>query len=95
MAPSNELDNYQGRVILVRLRVLRAMELGFARNRFSSNILFQVLEFIAYFFRVKAEPRTDAHKRIRRMLITAEEPSRRLLGVAPLLMRRERFLKTE
>jgi hypothetical protein len=73
------------------------MERLFARYRFSSNILFQVLKFISDLFCVKAEPRTDAHKRIRRMLIIAEEPSRRLLRPAPLLMRRagELFLKTE
>jgi hypothetical protein len=73
------------------------MERLFAGYRFSSNILFQVPEFIPYFFRVKGESGTDAHKWRRRMLIIAEEPSRRLLRPAPLLMRRagELFLKTE
>jgi hypothetical protein len=49
--------------------------------------LFQILELIPYVFRVKAKRITDAHKRIRRMLIIAEEPSRRLLRPAALLMR--------
>jgi hypothetical protein len=59
--------------------------------------LFQVLEFIPYVLGIKAEPGADAHKRIRRMLIITEEPSRRLPRPAPLLITRagELFLKTE
>jgi hypothetical protein len=73
------------------------MELFFASYLFTSSILFEVAELIADFFRVKAEPNADAHKRIQRMLIITEEPLRRLQGAGPLLMRRagELFLKAE
>ena len=89
MAPSDPLDNCEGGYASRDSEsLLRAMELFFAVYFFTSSILFEVSELIADLFRVKAEPNTDAHKRIRRMLIIAEEPSRRLLGPAPLLMRR-------
>lgn len=79
---------------------MRAMERFSASYLFTSNIyleLFQILELIPYVFRVKAKRITDAHKRIRRMLIIAEEPSRRLLRPAALLMRHadEFFLEAE
>jgi hypothetical protein len=76
------------------------MERFFASYLFTSKIyldLIQILELIPYVFRIKAEPNTDAHERIWRMPIIAEEPSRRLLRPAPLRIRhaRELFLKTE
>ena len=57
-----------------------------------------MLEFLSYVFRIKAEPITDAGKRVERMPILAEEPFRRLLRPVPLPMRHANykfFLKTE